>query len=64
MVPEYEVSDPEYEDTLSFSSIEVMRLRRLYDDDFVISLNVANILLRRTLIDTGNALNILFFSSL
>lgn len=53
-------SNVSYEHILSFSSLEARRLDGPHDDTLVISLNVANVLLKRTLVDLGSLVNFLF----
>ena len=64
MIPKYKASDPKYEHSLTFSNHEIRSLWRPHDDALVISLNVANVLLRRMLVDTRSLSNIIFLSVL
>lgn len=57
-------SNAVYKLTLSFVSLEATRLAKPHDDALVISLNVANVLLKRILIDPGSYANLLFVTTL
>ena len=61
---EYELLDPEYKHSLKIFSHKVRRLKSPHDDPLVISLNVANVLLRQMLFDTGCSTNIIFLTAL
>lgn len=64
MVAKRDPSNMTYEYMLSFSSSEVKRLSRPHDDTLVISLNVANVLLKKILVNLGSLVNLPFLMAL